>query len=604
MARGDNNQVVYVAGDVPQLPLQLGQLLVDSSQVSPGNTNLQQCTSQSPLTYEPLQGGYPESPAEVSVGVVIVNYRREPADVERYGTNTTPGTTDMTAALATASSVSAAGGGDIIVRSVIRVTANTTLPVGVTLRFTQGGQITVDSGDTLTIRGKIVAPRAHIFAGAGTVVFGAYTNNRDAVAFPEWFGAAGDNSTDCTAEIQTALNMVAPAYGAVSLSTGYYLVSATLTIPTRLRIYGVNWIESVIIFVPDVLNSNDSLFQDDAGGTDNCEFDHFALVASGAATGKRGFTISSSASAYLWHNMSFTGFNDWCITIDSCQQGYIENCRFGNTHNGTNTGTAVLTSTFANRFSVNKNRFFNNDRDVTVNDSGTSVSICENAMESTGSLASAFSQSVTLVNVSGFAVDLNYVEGVRTSTTTGAFRFEACTNGSVDRNYMNGEDLGPTYTDSFVQFTGNSRGCRANNNKFVNLGITSGLQQFIIAGNYVIEAHGNHYEDGGTQLTTYQDVVARLGNPANIDVDFPYTFTYDPNNLVDGTGETSASQTLTGATFGDSISVAAPYSLQGILATAYVSAADTCVVRLQNETGGDINLASGTWKLYRKAGNL
>ena len=54
MARKDENQVVYVDGDVPQLPLQLGQLLVDSSQVSPGSTNLQQCTSQNPVIYEPV----------------------------------------------------------------------------------------------------------------------------------------------------------------------------------------------------------------------------------------------------------------------------------------------------------------------------------------------------------------------------------------------------------------------------------------------------------------------------------------------------------------------------------------------------------------------
>lgn len=71
MARGDNNQVVYVAGDVPQLPLQLGQLLVDSSQVSPGITNLQQCTSQSPLVYEAV-AGRPEPSGN------ILNYGADP----------------------------------------------------------------------------------------------------------------------------------------------------------------------------------------------------------------------------------------------------------------------------------------------------------------------------------------------------------------------------------------------------------------------------------------------------------------------------------------------------------------------------------------------
>jgi hypothetical protein len=43
------------------------------------------------------------------------------------------------------------------------------------------------------------------------------------------------------------------------------------------------------------------------------------------------------------------------------------------------------------------------------------------------------------------------------------------------------------------------------------------------------------------------------------------------------------------------VKVAAPYDLQGITATAYVSAADTVNIRIQNETTGVIDLVSGTW---------
>ena len=54
--------------------------------------------------------------------------------------------------------------------------------------------------------------------------------------------------------------------------------------------------------------------------------------------------------------------------------------------------------------------------------------------------------------------------------------------------------------------------------------------------------------------------------------------------------------TVTGAALGDFARVAAPYDLQGIVATAYVNAANTAVVRLQNLTGGSVTLASGTWR--------
>jgi len=80
------------------------------------------------------------------------------------------------------------------------------------------------------------------------------------------------------------------------------------------------------------------------------------------------------------------------------------------------------------------------------------------------------------------------------------------------------------------------------------------------------------------------------------------TLVWNPGNLADGAGETSSGITVTGAAFGDYVMAAAPYDLQGITATAYVSASDTVKIRLQNESGGAIDLASGTWTVrVRKA---
>lgn len=80
---------------------------------------------------------------------------------------------------------------------------------------------------------------------------------------------------------------------------------------------------------------------------------------------------------------------------------------------------------------------------------------------------------------------------------------------------------------------------------------------------------------------------------------------WDPANISNGSGLTSPNITVTGAAFGDVVSVAAPYSLQGLVCIGFVSAADTVNVRLQNGTGGAINLASGTWKVvvWREPGD-
>lgn len=74
------------------------------------------------------------------------------------------------------------------------------------------------------------------------------------------------------------------------------------------------------------------------------------------------------------------------------------------------------------------------------------------------------------------------------------------------------------------------------------------------------------------------------------------TVTWDPGSIADGDGETR-SLTVTGAAFGDFVQVSAPYDLQDLQATAYVQASNTVEIRLDNNTGGAVNLGSGSWKV-------
>lgn len=72
--------------------------------------------------------------------------------------------------------------------------------------------------------------------------------------------------------------------------------------------------------------------------------------------------------------------------------------------------------------------------------------------------------------------------------------------------------------------------------------------------------------------------------------------TWDPGNLVNGTQATTT-VAVTGAVVGDPVSVGFSNSLQAMQLTAYVSAADTVTAVLQNNTGGALDLASGTLKV-------
>lgn len=78
-----------------------------------------------------------------------------------------------------------------------------------------------------------------------------------------------------------------------------------------------------------------------------------------------------------------------------------------------------------------------------------------------------------------------------------------------------------------------------------------------------------------------------------VGIDLSVSGAYDPPNLADGAGVTTT-LTIAGAVLGDFAIASFSLDLQGIVVTAYVSAANTVSVRFQNESGGALDLAAGT----------
>lgn len=117
----------------------------------------------------------------------------------------------------------------ISINTPISVTSNTTVPSGVELQLQGAGQLNLSTGVTLTVNGIIDAAPAPIFAGPGSVVFGAQVS----LAPVEWFGAVGQlgptlPATDSTAAIQACLT--AMAYGNCQLQAVTYKTSSALSI--------------------------------------------------------------------------------------------------------------------------------------------------------------------------------------------------------------------------------------------------------------------------------------------------------------------------------------------------------------------------------------
>ncbi len=69
--------------------------------------------------------------------------------------------------------------------------------------------------------------------------------------------------------------------------------------------------------------------------------------------------------------------------------------------------------------------------------------------------------------------------------------------------------------------------------------------------------------------------------------------TWNPGALLPGQSEVSPGITITGAAFGQYVDVSAPYDLQGMRASAHVSATDTVKIVLERPTG--LLTGSATW---------
>jgi hypothetical protein len=75
------------------------------------------------------------------------------------------------------------------------------------------------------------------------------------------------------------------------------------------------------------------------------------------------------------------------------------------------------------------------------------------------------------------------------------------------------------------------------------------------------------------------------------------TATLDSGNLIDQAGAND-NVTVPGVALGDMIlGFSFGVDLAGMTVTAYINAADTVTIRVQNESGGTINLASTTIRL-------
>jgi len=91
-------------------------------------------------------GYYARTAAEIAAGVTPVNYSYAPGDIRRYGTNTAPGTTDMTSAFQAAASCNAV----VVLKADTYLVANVTLTQSVLFQGQGFATVILDKATALT----------------------------------------------------------------------------------------------------------------------------------------------------------------------------------------------------------------------------------------------------------------------------------------------------------------------------------------------------------------------------------------------------------------------------------------------------------------------
>jgi len=215
------------------------------------------------------------------------------------------------------------------------IDSNLTFNANTRLKFEEGAVFDIDGAD-VTINGDIDAGLYQIFDvdANSTVSFG--TNPKVEKVYPEWWGASGDNSTQCAPAIQDAIDSLEK--GDVWFTAGTYLVNAIITMDSYVNIKGPG---SDIVTVYLDINSDTTIF--------HCDQETDIIIS--------GITIDGNRDNQT--QGSWAEGTCGAIILEKTAHTLIKNCRIENCWYGTaSPGQGAHDNKFINNY------FYNNGTDI------------------------------------------------------------------------------------------------------------------------------------------------------------------------------------------------------------------------------------------------
>lgn len=135
------------------------------------------------------------------------------------------GSTDDTTAITDAITAAGATGHVLFPPGSYKITSDFAFTAGAHVTFMPGASLTASSAKTVTMNSTISAGLYQIIAGSVTMTF---TVGACKEVYPQWWGAKGNDSTECTAAFIAAL-IAANIIGRIYIASGTYKVSTPIT---------------------------------------------------------------------------------------------------------------------------------------------------------------------------------------------------------------------------------------------------------------------------------------------------------------------------------------------------------------------------------------
>jgi len=525
-------------------------------------------------------GGISRTNAEIAASVTPSNYSYRPGDIMRYGA-TVDGTTDdylaFSKALLSNGYVYSSKAGTCLIGTSIDMQTSTTLDLsGLKLiakvqDWVSAGVVRAKSVDNVVIRGGwIDGQKASNSTGrvTGVDIRGATNVRVENVRVTNCPGltSAGQHSGD-----------------------GIYIGYDGSTVPENIVVSGCicdgNVRQGMSVVGVDGLTVTGSHFLGTTGSDPGAGID---LEADDVADTLRSITIAGNVFEGGYYGViATTGAKHVAITGNTFRANRYHDVFLGDCDYVTVTGNTVIST--GKVLSPGSLVYMQNANNIVV-----SANVLQGSGTDAEEAAGISVRDANVVQISNNVIRLTRTQGVLigNSDITTAFAdvvvegnmFADCVDSASSGTAViavSGNNTGPvsparvTIRNNHI-YDSRSAGNECDNAISISTNISAATQSgYRVEGNTV----------SGPALAFVNATYPPLSN----------ALTWNPGNLIDGAGETSSAITVTGAALGDTVQVFPPYDLQAILCTGYVSATNTVTIRLQNETGGPIDLANGSW---------